>query len=151
MSRVKGNHKGQCHTVALADMGTVSRRAGVGSMWDMVRGPDLTCYLFMKIKFYLTKIESICFGLPWWLSSKRIRLQCRRHKRREFDPWVGKIPWRRKWQPTPVFLPEKFHGQRSLVGHSPWGLKESGMAEHTHRSPFVYCCLWLSHFKGRVQ
>ena len=42
-----------------------------------------------------------------------------------FDPWVGKIPWRRKWQPTPVFLLGKFHAQRSLVGYSPWGLKES--------------------------
>ena len=37
-----------------------------------------------------------------------------------FDPWVGRIPWRRKWKPTPVFLPGKFHGQRSLVGYSPW-------------------------------
>ena len=40
-----------------------------------------------------------------------------------FDPWVRKIPWRRKQQPTPVFLPEKSHGQRSLTGYSPWGLK----------------------------
>ena len=43
-----------------------------------------------------------------------------------FDPWVRKIPWRRKWQPTPVFLPGESHGRRSLVGHSPWGCKESG-------------------------
>ena len=49
-----------------------------------------------------------------------------------FDPWVGKIPWRRKWQPTPVFLPGKFHGQRSLVGYSPWGRKESDMTERLH-------------------
>ena len=42
-----------------------------------------------------------------------------------FDPWVGKIPWRRKWQPTPEFLPGKSHGQRSLVDYSPWGCKES--------------------------
>ena len=41
-----------------------------------------------------------------------------------FDPWVGKIPWRRKWQPTPVFLPGKPHGWRSLAGYSPWGYKE---------------------------
>ena len=41
-----------------------------------------------------------------------------------FDPWVGKIPWRRKWQLTPVFLPGESHRQRSLVGYSPWGLKE---------------------------
>ena len=55
-------------------------------------------------------------SLPLWLSSKEPAHQCRR---RVFDPWVGKIPWRRKWQPTPVFLPGKSHGQRSLVGYSP--------------------------------
>ena len=38
-------------------------------------------------------------------------------------PWVGKIPWRKKWQPTPVFLPGESHGQRSLVGYSPWSHK----------------------------
>ena len=47
-------------------------------------------------------------------------------KRVGFDPWVRKIPWRRKWQPTPVFLPGKSHGQRSLVGYSPWGHKRVG-------------------------
>ena len=52
------------------------------------------------------------------------------NRRLAFDPWVGKILWRRKWQPTPVFLPGEFHGQRSLVGHSPWGHKESDMTEH---------------------
>ena len=46
-----------------------------------------------------------------------------------FNLQVGKIPWRRAWQPTPVFLPGEFHGQRSLVGYSPWGLKESDMTE----------------------
>ena len=45
--------------------------------------------------------------------------QCRSHKRYGFYPWVGKIPWRRKWQPTAVFLPGEFHGQRSLVSYSP--------------------------------
>ena len=50
-----------------------------------------------------------------------------------FDPWVKKIPWRRrKWQPISVFSPGKFHGQRSLVGYSPWGHKELDMTEHTH-------------------
>ena len=44
--------------------------------------------------------------------------------RDRFDPWVGKVPWRRKWQPTSVFLPGKFHGQRSLAGYSPCGHKE---------------------------
>ena len=46
-----------------------------------------------------------------------------------FDPWVGKIPWRREWLPTPVLLPGEFQGQRSLAGHSPWGRRESDMTE----------------------
>ena len=63
---------------------------------------------------------------------KNLSAQCRRHKRCRLDPWVRKIPWRRKWQPTPVFLPRKSHGQRSLVGYSPWGHKESDTTEHAH-------------------
>ena len=47
-----------------------------------------------------------------------------------FNPWVGEIPWRRKWQPTAVFLPGKFHGQRSLVGYSPQGHEESDTTEY---------------------
>ena len=68
-------------------------------------------------------------GLPQWLSSKEYVCQYRSHV---FDPWVKKIPWRRKWQPISVFSPGKFHGQRSLVGYSPWGHKELDMTEHTH-------------------
>ena len=52
------------------------------------------------------------------------------------DPWVGKIPWRREWLPTPVLLPGKFNGQRSLVGYSPWGLKESDMTDRLTLSLF---------------
>ena len=55
-----------------------------------------------------------------------------------FDPWVGKIPWRRKWQPTPVFLPGKSHGRRSLVGYSPWGRKESDTTERLHFVLFLH-------------
>ena len=47
----------------------------------------------------------------------------------KFNPWVGNIPWRRKWQPIPLFLPGKFHGQRSLVGYSPRGHRESDTIE----------------------
>ena len=66
-----------------------------------------------------------------WLSGKESTCQYRRHKRRKLDPWVGKIPWRRKWQLIPVFLPGKVHGQRSLSGYSPWGCKESDTTEPT--------------------
>ena len=65
--------------------------------------------------------------LPWWLSSKQSACQ---HRRCGFHPWGGEDPWRRKWQPTPVFLPRKSHGQRSLVDFSPWGCKRIG---HTHK------------------
>ena len=64
---------------------------------------------------------STCFaGLPWGLSGQEFTCQCRRHC---CDPRVGKIPWRRKWQPTPGFLPGKPHGQRSLAGYSDGGHK----------------------------
>ena len=52
-----------------------------------------------------------------------------------FNPWVGKIPWRNEWLPTPAFLPEEFHGQKSLEGYGPWGLKESDKT-NTHK----LCC-----------
>ena len=53
--------------------------------------------------------------------------------RRGFDAWVRKIPWKKKWDPTPVFLPGEFYGQRSLEGYSPWSPKESDMTSlHTH-------------------
>ena len=66
----------------------------------------------MPQKFFKTIIGNI-IGLPWWLSGKEFSCQCGRAR---FDPWVGRIPWRRVWQPTPVFLPEEFHGQKSLTG-----------------------------------
>ena len=67
-----------------------------------------------------------------WRSGKEPGCQCRRHKRHGFNPWVRKIPWRRKWQPTPVFLPGKSRRQRSLVGYSPWGHTESDLTEQAH-------------------
>ena len=71
-------------------------------------------------------------GLPRWCKGKESACQCRRHKRHGFDPWVGKILWRRRWQLTPVFLPGESHGQRSLAGYSPWGHKELGMTAHRY-------------------
>ena len=58
-------------------------------------------------------------------------------KRPRFNPWFGKIPWKREWLPTPVFLPGKSHGQRSLVGYSPWGHKKLDMTEVTE-----YTLIW---------
>ena len=55
--------------------------------------------------------------------------------RRGFDPWMGTIPWRRQWHPTPVFLPEKSHGQRILVIYSPWSRKDQGTTTSLHDIP----------------
>ena len=66
--------------------------------------------------------------------------------RTRFNPWVGKIPWRRAWQPTPVFLPGESHGQRSLAGYSPRGCKESDMTEQLRTAQF----LALSTFDTRI-
>ena len=71
-------------------------------------------------------------GFP---GDKQPDCQRRRHKRCRFDPWVRKIPWRRPWQPTPVFFPGESHGWRRLAGCSPWGMQrwtQLSVCAHTH-------------------
>ena len=70
-------------------------------------------------------------GFPGGASGKNPPANSGRHKRLGLDPWVRKIPWRRAWQPIPVFLAGESHGQRSLAAYSPWGLKESDTTEAT--------------------
>ena len=78
------------------------------------------------IKDNLTIVNEFLFyfffsgNFPGCSVVKESAYQCRRH---ELDHWDGKIPWKRAWQPIPVFLLGKFHGQRSLAGYSPWGFK----------------------------
>ena len=79
--------------------------------------------------YNLFKEESM--GFPGSAGGKEPACQCRRHKRLSFHPWVGKIPWRRAWLPTLVFLPGESHGQKSLVGYNPRGHKESDTTEVT--------------------
>ena len=81
---------------------------------------------------------------PGGTSGKESACQGRRCKGYGLDPWVGKITWRRKWQPTPVFFPGQSHGQRSLVGYGSWGHKESDTTEHmcthTHTHTHTHVC-----------
>ena len=88
---------------------------GLGPLSDSpaMTTENLCWSLFQLLRFgqSLTVLE----GLPRWPSGKESACQCRRY---EFNPWVGKTPWRRKWQPTPIFLPGKFYGQRGLAGYS---------------------------------
>ena len=83
--------------------------------------------------------SSYCFWIWIWYSggnrSKKSTCQCRRCNGLRLDPWVRMIPWKRKWHPTPAFLPGKFHGQRSLAGYSQWSCKEAeelNATEQTH-------------------
>ena len=84
-------------------------------------------------------------SLPMWLSGEESTCQCKRHRRCGFDPWVGRIPWSRKWQPTPVFLPGKSHGQRNVAGYSPWACRVRHNWAH---GTFAEKPYWtsLSHF-----
>ena len=92
-------------------------------------------FTILEIGYRVSNLGSIPGqGLPRWLRDKGSTCQYKRCKRCGFNAWVGKTPWSRKWQSTPVFLPGKFHGQRSLVGYSPWGHKEPDMTDHAeHR------------------
>ena len=78
-------------------------------VFDLFKNQIVGSYCLILIYF-------VCYGrLPRWNSGKKSTCQWRKSKRFGFETWVGKTPWSRKWQPTPVFLPGKFHGQRSLA------------------------------------
>ena len=77
----------------------------------------------------LLKVNAKRGGFPRGAVVKILPANVGDKKRCGFDPWFRKIPWRRKWQPTPVFLPGEFNGQRSPVGYCPWNHKESDMSE----------------------
>ena len=120
----------------LSSLGTVGPQC-----WKAWAEPSHQLLLFfLEIRF-----SYLITGLPWWLSGKESPCRWRSLRKHEYEgdsrnmsliPWIRKIPWRRKWQPTPVFLLGESYGQRNLVGYSPWGRKESDMTEqlsvHTH-------------------
>ena len=80
---------------------------------------------------------------PGRTSGEELACQCTRLKRHWFESWVGKILWSRKWHPASVFLPGKFHGQRSLVGYSAWGPNELNMTGHTAQLRHLTTKLWV--------
>ena len=98
------------------------------------RPPRYLWNLYFRNTVDIAKLESrfIVSHFPGGTSGKGSASQYRRHRRSGFDPWVRKIPWRREWQPTPVFLPGKFHGRKSLAGFSPWCRRVKRDWAHTH-------------------
>ena len=84
--------------------------------------PHSSSFQKTDLTSFMDLILTSSTGLPLWIKWKRACLQWRRPR---FDPWIRKVPWRKEWTLTPVFLPGEFHGHRSLVGYSPWGCKES--------------------------
>ena len=101
-SRCQDWTRGRTLELGKARRGSLRRREAFldvgGGFWSMYRSPS---------------------GIPGGTSGKEPPCQCRRHRRHGFNPWVEKIPWRRKWQPTPVFLPGESHEQRNLAGCGP--------------------------------
>ena len=87
----------------------------------------------VSLSSFLLEYHWFIWGFPGGTTGKESACQCRRQTQ---EMWVGSLgredPWRRKWQPIPVFLPKKFHGQRSLTGYSSKDPKESDMTEHTY-------------------
>jgi len=91
-------------------------------------------------------------GFLGGISGKESICQCRRPKRLGFNPWVGKMTWSRKWQPTPGFLPGKSHGQKRLAGYSPWGYKERDTSEWAKGKLDARASTgWVSIFHRRVE
>ena len=97
----------------------------------------VTCQLFTNIRVlflnvtwldYISWLSCSSAGFPGGASGKEAACQYRRCKRHRFNPWVGKIPWSRKWHSSLVCLPGRFHEQRSLASYSSWGCKESDMS-----------------------
>jgi len=80
----------------------------------------------LRISFLFKAEYHFIVGFPGSSDSKESACN---HRRPGLNPWVGKIPWRRAWQPIPAFMPGEPHGQRSLVGYSPWGRKDLDMTE----------------------
>ena len=107
---------GQCSRTSSSKPASSSRSSGPVSA-GLVVG--------WQLRFWMS-------GFPGGASGKDLTCQCKRWKRRGFNSGVTKIPWRRAGQPTPVFLPGESHGQRSLVGCSPWGRTESDRTACTH-------------------
>ena len=120
--------------------------------WVDVKGPS---NLAPSSEWGWGSSQRVMCGFPGGASGKKPFCLCRRHQRLGFNLWVRKISWNGKWQPTPEFLPGKFHGQRGLVGYSPWGatvhvVTKSWTRLSTH-TQCVFGMVFRAQLKGSIK
>ena len=139
------------HLLMLFRLQSFRAKWNLKSLPTLIRGSWLCfcCLLQSHVRLFCDPM-GCGLGFPDGSSGKEHT--CRKHERCRFDPWVRKIPWRRSWQPTPVFVPGESHGQRSLAGSpsSPSGCKESDTTEATLHG-FMDCSLPGSSVHGVLQ
>ena len=101
--------------------------------FSVVNEVEVDVFLEFSCFFYVpVNIGNLVFGSSVFSKSNlkfSVHILLKPSMRPWFNPWVGKMPWRRTWQPTPIFLPRKSHGQRSLMGYSPWNHKQVNTTE----------------------
>ena len=138
--RIRGNESELCMVAKVLKLSASVLPVSFQGWFSSLR---LTGLISLLSKGFSKVLSSTTFG-DGWCSGKEPTWQCRRCKRCRFIPWVGKILWNRKRQPSPVFLPRKFHGQGSLVGYSPWDCKKSDMTERliTHTDGRMHSQQW---------
>ena len=117
------------HTEIMSNMPTFVLSMNSNRTWHRVRGPKYSRMTTDYTNKLINGTVPYKMGFPGGPGGKKSACQCRRGKRCRLDSQVGKILWSRKWHVCPVFLPGKFRGQRSLVGYSSWGRKETDMTE----------------------
>ena len=144
--------QGYCLKICIFDLVVTSTTLPSMSLKEMLLNQekcivDLTCLLQIP-----SSNQLVCPNVPQGCPGDSVvknQPATASDMRHGFDAWVGKILWRRKWQPTPIFLPGNFHGQRSLTGYSPRGRQEWDMTEHTHTQSHNRIMLCLNCVKGR--
>ena len=106
--------------------------------------PDLVplCLFLWRVLICIPNFNNMTISLVAFRGTFLMGIHCRGW-RHGFNPWVRKIPWKRKWQPSPIFLPGKSHRQRSLVGYSPKGCKELDMAEWLSMDVIAFSEFWV--------